>query len=364
MLTLSWPNPSIFAYPKAQFGRLDNLRRQTEINRKAFKQYVFSGAFNLENEHILVGLLQQLSIDPSWDLEYVIKYTQFRSYSLCTPFKITSPSKVGEATYNGFYRDGTLEHWCLIEQKYDYNKVYDLDTATPIVPLYCNHTYHSYKPMALKDKAKVSPPKGLAVIGLDLVSLAVGWWYYMQDPANDGTGITNYLCKYPLVNAQLVHNQLASFNVLYEHLVNGKPLNSLITSEVVNFITVSEQKLLTEYIEFLSLRLTGNRLFDLNHLMVQLVRLYQEPFNPFVRAGNAALYSQTCWAWEPAIMKMYHLYLTLANEGDYKASDINTIINRTNDSRVNNYQRIPEKVFRDEFIDLSNKVWEANKENM
>lgn len=363
MLTLSWPKPSTVVYPKAQFGRLDNLRRQTEINRKAFKQYVFDGAFNLENEHMLVGLLQQLAIDPAWELEYVVKYTQFRAYSLCTPFKITSPSKVGEATYNGFYREGTLEHWCLIEKPYDYSKVYDLDTATPVAPLYCTHTYHSYKPMALKKPSKWVPPLGMAIIGINLVELAVGWWYYMQDPANDGTGITNYLCKYPLLTAQLVHNQLATFNVLYEHLVNGKELNKLISSETVNYITVSEYKLLKEYIEFLVGRLGGNRLYDLNHLMSQLIRIYRDPFNPFISAGTAELYSQTCWAWEPAILKMYELYLWLANQGGYKAQDISTIVYRTQESRVNNYQKVPEP-FRRHLIELSNNVWKANKENV
>lgn len=364
MLTLSLPNPSSFVYAKAQFGRLDNLRRQTEWNRKAFRSYVLANAFNLENEHVLVGLLQQLSIDPTWDLDYVIQYTMFRSYSLCTLFKITSLSHIGAMTGEGFYREGTAEHWCLIEKDLDYTQVFDPSTSTPIVPLYTTKTNHSYKHTLLRSIKPINPPKDLAVIGINLVELAVGWWWYMQDPANDGTGITAYLSGYPLMNAQLVHNQLATVNVLYEHIVNEKPLEELIKTDSVTFITISETKLLKEYLEFLTTRLTGNRLVDINHMLTQFVSLYKHPFSPFVRAGKAALFAQTCWVWEPAIMKLYALYLTIAIKGGYKVGDITTIINRSHAGRVNNYQRIPEKVFRDHFIVLANEIQTLAKQNV
>lgn len=365
MLTLSYPNPSSFVYPKVNYGRLDNLRRQTEFNRKAFRDYVATNIFNLENEHMLVGLLQQLSIDPEWTLEYVVEYTRFRAYSLCTLFKITSLSHVGHATDVGFYREATSEHWCLIEDDRVYKEAtFDFATSYPVVPLYTTRTDHGYRHNVIKHWENPKPPKDLAIVGLNLVELAVGWWKYMRDPQFDNTGISAYVCRFALVNAQLIHNQLAVFNILHDHIVNGDSLDDLIQAQTVSFITVSETKLLKEYIEFLVERFTHNRLMDLTHLMVQLQSIYKQPYFNYVRAGKAALFTQTCWVWEPAILKFYSLYLTIANLKGYKAADINTVINRSHAGRINNYQRIPEAYFREHFIELAEKVNELNKKNV
>ena len=365
MLTLSFPSPTSFVYPKVNYGSLGNLRRQTEFNRKAFRDYVAVNIFNLENEHLLVGLLQQLSIDPEWTLEYVVEYTRFRAYSLCTLYNITSLSHVGNAIDTGFYREATHEHWCLIEDDRVYKEAtFDLESSTPIVPLYTTRTDHGYRHNAIKLWRNPNPPKDLAIIGLNLVELAVGWWKYMRDPQFDGTGISAYVCRFALVNAQLVHNQMAVFNCLYEHMVNGIPLDDLLKTDTVSFITLSETKLLKEYIEFLVIQFTHNRLMDLNHLMVQLQSIYKQPYFNYVDAGKSALFSQTCWIWEPPILKLYALYLTIANSKGYKAADINTHINRSHSGRVNNYQRIPEMYFRKHFIDLANKVNALNKINV
>lgn len=363
MLTLSYPNPSSFVYPKVNYGSLGNLHRQTEYNRKAFRDYVAVNIFNLENEHLLVGLLQQLSIDPEWDLDYVVEYTRFRANSLCTLFNITSLNHVGSPILRGFFREGTIEHWCLIENDKVYKeKTLDFSTLHPIVPLYSTSTRHSYRHNAIRQMEPMNQ-SGFAVMGLNLVELAVGWWKYMRDPQYDG-GISAYVCHFPLVNAQLIQNQLAVLNVLYEHLVNEKPLDELIYTDTVSFITVSETKLLREYVEFLVHCFTHNRLMDLSHLMAQLLSIYKQPYFNYVRAGKAALFSQTAWVWEPAVMKLYALYLTIANQKGYKAADINTVINRTHATRVNNYQRIPDVFTRKHFIDLANKVNELNKINV
>lgn len=365
MLTLSYPSPSSFVYPKVNYGSLGNLQRQTEFNRKAFRDYVADNVFNLENEHVLVGLLQQLSIDPQWDLDYVVEYTRFRANSLCTLFNITSLNHVGNVIPVGFYREATAEHWCLIEDDRVYNEAtFDFVTSYPIVPLYTTRTDHGYRHNAIKRYENPTPPKHLAIIGLNLVELAVGWWKYMRDPQFDNTGISAYVCRFALVNAQLIHNQLAVLNVLHDHIVTGDSLDDLIKVNDVTFITVSETKLLKEYIEFLVDRFMGNRLMDLNHLMSQLLSIYKQPYFNYVRAGKAALFSQTCWVWEPAILKLYTLYLTIANTKGYKTADINTQINRAIPGMVNNYQRIPEKYFREHLIELALKVKVLNKENV
>lgn len=364
MLTLSLPKPGNFNYPTQRFGRLNDLRRHADFNAKAFRDYVNMNAFNLENQHLLVGLLQQLSIDPEWDLKTVIEYTRFRSNSLSTLFKITSINHVGGPTYYGLFRHGVREQWVLLEKPYDFSKPFDPQYSQPVVPLYTTSTQHSYKHSVLKEGFVETPPDGIAIIGLDLVELAVGWWHYMQEPRNDGTGISSYLCKAPLINAQLIQNQLAIENVLYEHLVCHADIEKLIYTDNVTFITINEKPLLVEYCKFLADRLTANRMVSLGQVIDRFDSLYSRPYSHLYPAGRNALFAQTSWAHEPQVLRLMAIYLAVANEGEYRASDINTQIDRAYMGMIRNYKRIEDDYFEGQLGALATQVFELNKENL
>lgn len=92
--------------------------------------------------------------------------------------------------------------------------------------------------------------------------------------------------------------------------------------------------------------------------------IYSEPFFNYVRAGNSALFSQTMWIWEPAILKLYAIYLTFCNEGGYKAGDVNTMIARTHHLRIQNLDRVPEAYFKGWFYEMAMLVDKLNNENL
>jgi len=364
MLTLSLPKPGDFNYPSQRFGRLNDLRRHADFNAKAFRDYVNMNAFNLENQHLLVGLLQQLSIDPEWTLEYVVEYTRFRSNSLCTLFKITSVHHVGAATYEGFYREGFREHWVLLEKPFDMSKSFDAQYSQPIVPLYSTSTRHSYKHNVQRSAPVKTPPEGIAIIGLDLVELAVGWWYYMQAPENDGTGISSYLCKAPLINAQLIQNQLAIQNILFNHIVCEEEIAPQVYSDNVTFITSTEKPLLVEYCTFLADRLRAHRMIDVNHIIHRFDSLYSRPYFNYYPSGRNALFAQTCWAHEPQVLQLYAIYLKLANDGNYRAGSINSVIDRAWMGMSNNYGRVGDSYLKERLRALLTQVVGLNRENL
>lgn len=363
MSTLSFPKPSNTVYPRLRFAEMANLQRQTEFNRKAFMDFVADQPFNMENEHTLVGLLQQLSINAEWELPYVVQYTRFRAYSLCTMYKITSLGRIGEAVTSGFYREGVREHWCLIENTKTYDSKTTLEELRAVVPLCSSVTKHSYK-HNLEREDRTGAINDLAIIGVDLVELAVGWWLYQRLNRTRDTGIHAYVAQYPLMTAQLVHNQLAVLNVLYDHVLHNQPLSALITTDDVVFTTTNEQKLLTHYLEFLVNFFGNRRLQSFEHFLTQVESIYKEEYFNYVPAGKNGLFAQTSWVWEPAIMKLYSIYLAFANRGNYQASDINTLVDRTHIKRINSYQRIPETYFRGWFIQLADEMQQLTLENL
>lgn len=366
MLTLSLPDPSKTVYPRSNFLGMDNLLRVTELNRKDFRKDTTDEIFNLEDQHVLVGLLRHLTIDPEWTLEEVVTQTRFRANSLCSLLKITSLNKVGTALANGFYREGVLEHWVLIENTKQYSlDSLQLDNMRAVVPLYSTVLNRGYKHNALRKPAATgAAPSGFAIIGIDLVELAVGWWFYMRQDLHKNTGISAYCCQYPLYTAQLIHNQLTLINILYEFLVKEQPLKELIKTDVVRFTTLSEEKLLKEYLGHIVDDMTGPRLKDLGHLMSKIGSVYRTPMFNYVDGGTATLMAQTKWAWEIGPLKLHAIYLSVANRMGYRVSDVNTTLNRVLPAMIRNYSRIPEPFCRGQVVALADEVALLNIQNM
>lgn len=365
MRALSFPKPSNTVYPGLRFADLANMRRQTEFNRKAFTGWTRQQPFNVENESLLVGILQQLSINPEWDLEYVVGYARFRSYSLCTLFKITSIHQVGAATTNEFYRNNTREHWCYIEntKKYIPGEI-SLKALNPVVPLCSTVTQHGYSHPLTRSKRVSSTTDDMAVMGIDIVELAVGWWLYQRLNRSRDTGPGAYIAQYPFVKAQLTHNQLTVINVLYEAFVHNLPLQSLITADTVIFTTSSEQKYYMKYLEFLIGYFSNHRLESFEHFLKTIESIYAVPYFNYISSDRNGLFAQAMWIWEPAILKLYSIYLTACNKTNRKASDINTIVERTHRERTQEYRRIPEVYFKQWFIDIADEAYMLNKANL
>lgn len=363
MLSLSWPNNGSFNYVHNNFTRLGNLLRVTTLNAESFKEYIHTNAFVLNTDSILGGLLRHLAIDPEWDLEYVVEYSRLRSYSLATPFKLTSISNQGSVIRDGFYKEGVLERWGLIENERVYvEDELRIDNLSPLIPLYNNMTRRSYKPVALK-KDKPDDKETLALMGVDVVELAVGWWMYMRMGHESGTGIESYLTRHVYLKTQLYHNQLTVINMLYEFLINDVPLSDMLTTDAVTFTTLNENRLLKELLEFTLENISNKRLINLGHLISYIPSIYAERYFNFVDPGKSGDMAQSCWIWEPPVLKMYAIYLHLANQMGYKAGDVNTVIERVRQVMPRNQDRINDRDFKTHFKDLATQVFKLNDLN-
>lgn len=364
MLTLTLPDDDQTHYPRSNFIGMDNLLRITELNRRDFREVVTRDIFVLEDEHVLVGLLRMMTIDPEWSLEQVVAQARFRANSLCSLFKITCINRVGEPIENGFYRNGTVEQWTLIDNNKRYVEgVVDLDTMRPVVPLYSTVTKRGYKHSILQPVLKQKGPD-FAIMGIDPVELAVGWWRYMQYTTGKNEGISAYLCQHPLFVAQLMHNQLSLINIMYEFLTKEKSFDQIVETDVVSFTTMNEEKLLKEYLTHILNDMTGPRLKSFNHLISKFGSVYRRSQFNYYTGGRMQLFNQSRWSWEPAALKLLVIYLSVANRMGYRASDVNTNILRATHSMRGNYGRITDSFSRKHILELLAEVEILNKENM
>jgi len=344
-------------YPRSNFGDMGNLHRVTEFNRKDYRAYVDRASFHLEDQHTLVGLLRHLAVDPEWSLQEVVDNTRFRANSLCTVYRITSINRIGFAEPNGLYRRNVREHWVLLDGPTDYNEAtLKLDDLRAVIPLYSTVLDRGYKHTVEKNQTIRNDITDVAIIGLDMVALAVGWWLFMREKREANTGIASYVCLYPLYHATLYQNQLSVINILYEFFVKEQDLNDLIKTETVKFTTLNEEKLFRKYMLFLIDTLTDRRLQDVWMMLKQIDSLYRVSYTNYVDPHDQALYAQTAWAFEPAMLKVSAIYLSIGNRMKYKCTDINVDFDRLYRQIAYRQKNIPEVFFRKHLGDLLEEV--------
>jgi len=352
-------------YPRSNFTDLGNLLRVTEFNRRDYRAYVDRTPFHIEDQHKLVGILRHLTIDPEWSLQEVVDNTRFRANSLCTVYHITSINRIGFAESDGFYRRNVREHWVLLDNfnNYDVEKL-KLEDLRSVIPLYSTILDRGYKHTVEKSERFNNVITDVAIIGLDMVALAVGWWMFMREKRETSNGPAAYVCQYPLYHATLYQNQLSVINILYEFFVKEKDLNDLIKIETVKFTTLNEEKLFKQYMFFLIDTFTGRRLQSVEMMLKQIDSLYRGyPYTNYIDPHDQALYAQTAWAFEPGMLKVSAIYLSIANRMKYKCPDVNVEFERLHRQIANRQKNIPEVFFKDHLGELLNEVKMLNDLN-
>jgi len=363
MHTLSFPQETKTVYPGSNFLDMGNLLRVTQINADDFKENVSTNIFVLEDQHILSQLLYHLAVDPDWTMEEVLVQTRYRANALASLFNITSSNRPGKAFYGGFYRDGCIEHWTLIDNEKAYTNVH-LDSINPLVPLYSTSMMRGYKHPALRSSVKPSSPTEFAIIGIDIVELALGWWVYMNSPEWGYGTRESFLCKYVLGKAVFTQNQLSIINMLYSFFVFDEPMNNIVRTYNVSFTTVSETKLIKKLLGHIIDDMTSVRLKNMEHFMSKIKSVYREPHFNYLRGGKQRLFTQARWTWEPGVLKLMVIYLSVCNRMKYRASDVNGPISRAIRQMIKNYSAIPEPFCRDLVVALASEVFRLNTENM
>lgn len=300
-----------------RYPRTDNLLRNHNYNIQKMWGKIEEANYNLFNQNIFVGLLQTLSIDPSWTLEYVIAYTKLRSRSLCSAFGIASQNNKGVQHPDTLFYGKCKEFFIYVENSRDLTKesVYSLKS---IFPIYSTITTLTYLPTAERERdSQMNYEHDTAVMGVNLIELAVGWWLYMKEPKFEGHGIHHYLGNVVFPNFELIHNQLAFFNSLYAHIVNKVGYSQLLNMEVVPFNTLVVRDLFINVLEHMTIQLKSNQFKHHKVLQSYLKRSDLMPDYDLIFDSSSydmGYNENTVWPFELASVKYFILYFTLLNE--------------------------------------------------
>lgn len=350
MKTLLLDLSTLLNLPVSRYPLINNIKRISDYNYGKMFNYINALTLNVKNQHPLVGLLQNLSIDPAWTKDYVIAYTTLRSRSLCSAFGIASQNNSNITPDHIALHRGSKEYLVLLENNYlNYADTLTFKDLNPLVPLFDNITDYSYLTGGSRGTITDDTYKGTVVVmGVNMVDLALGWWLCMQSEDTKDYGIHRYIGGIVLPKFQVMHNNYALFNTLYEHIVNRKGYGDMLQSESVDFNTMAIRNDLIKLMEFTVIQLKSYTWRSHKQLYSNLKTImFMDPDVMF----DADLYKgkdheNIVWAFELLHIKYLILYFTIINDLSIEGDSVRGWAEQTTKLVANRFDRLKDPVLR------------------
>lgn len=345
---------------------MGNINRISQYNIDKQFRFILSMPYNQENQNVLVGLLQNLSIDPEWELDYVVAYSRLRSGSLCSAFNVNSQSKNATATKNVVYYNGCDETLCLLETDKVYDPAVTYSDLKPLVPLYTSFALYTYNPPVERYKQEQLNLKDqYAILGLNIVELAIGWWLFMKDPAFEGLGIHAYIAKVVTPRFGILSNELSLFNGVCDYYVNQSNSTDLLLTESVVFNTMSYMDGISKYVSYMIDALKNAPLKSHLHLYPyfegRLIPHLSFLFNTDVYKGK--YYENVIWCLEASAIKYLSLYFAIINDQGKKSDGERSMCLQTIPLITNRYNHIKNVALREHLLKQLDQLFNLAKIN-
>lgn len=328
-------------FSRYNYPLMSNLLRVDTMNKDKMFEYIDRTPYVLSNQNILVGLLQNLAIDPEWERDFVISYIQLRSKSLFSAFSIGSNSNLGKPHPNTIYHAQCTEYYVGVSRDFE---SYAVGNDLPaLIPLFNTISVYSYAPLAERvNRVHVDHKNDIAVIGIDLVAYGLGWWEYMNTERNGGKGIHSYAAGKPLTDYRLADNHMGVFNAVYERIVHDEPYSNLLLSEPTTFTILQMSSYIEDYLEGMIRYLKSNALESHRDLIGLLNNRFLNLYNSLMGGQyKESADNNIAWCFELSAIQLLSIYMFLVDMLGYKANGMKAKILERVEIILNRYNRIP-----------------------
>ncbi len=305
-LSPSTHRPAVHTYT-----RFSNIQRVGEFNRSKLLERLRYTTPVLENENPLVQLLAHLSINPEWDFQYLCEWIKFKKESAASLLGLTSVYESGRVTRNAVYGKGYQEILVLSPSKDNYADylLVDQQQRCPIIPIASNETLIDYVTLSESPDVDGSRESRYAIVAIDIACLAINYWEFLRSNPYKGADPHHFLAGLPLLNARLLAQRVAMFNVIYEAVVGEQPVPNKITQRSPAPLN-SLGEIIPPYLRKVVADCCEVGVYDENQFFARFqpwVALDVDPL--LLTAGLYNSYTQTNWVWQFPIIKLFTVIL-------------------------------------------------------
>lgn len=300
---------SVYNYPA-----YSNLLRKQLFNQQQMVDRVNVTSYSLENQHPLVQLLSLMNIDPTWDYQYLCAIVEMNYDRWASQLELTCVYNKGKGYTNVFYHNGFYEHLVaapLLMSLKEYDQM-PPNWLCPIIPIYSTETRFDYLPVGDEYKESKRNGKDFAVIAIDLMALAVGYWKHMNKCIEENTPEQYYYGRWltftPFINARLFQLRLSNINVLYESIINGTPIKDsvILRKTPMNVNDIKDNVI--AHLSYMDALFRKHPSKYMERVIQHLIPADNLPIdNRVLQPGKYRLYSQSSWVWQMPVMKLYSM---------------------------------------------------------
>lgn len=348
------------------YGKLRYLQSVNQNNYDILEERVKLFNYLVPSDHVLVQILNALSIDKDLPLEYLYNIVKVESNYLASVYGITSPNNSGKSQNGVYFSNDYLEHITLVSLNTSFEDYLNkpLKEFTPLIPLYNTNTAIDFRPtFDRKINTKAKGSKGIAIFGLDIVELAIGYWKYLNEFSSENTmqvmpSTYNYIGKWPLLNCQMLCNQLALINILSNRADN---LHSLANFDYLtgSVAIVKTNKEIYTYLAHINTMLSSSWFNEPVKLLANVFPIFPtaNSYPDFTDNDNSYFY-QSIWPLLPGMIKIIILTKQYC---DSQFKDISplykTMVDKFKQSSNNYLNQISDKDMRTHIKELFDKLF-------
>lgn len=363
--------PTADNYSVKLYGKLRYLRNVSQSNFEVLRERVVNTNYIVSSNHLLVQILNSLSIKKEHSLEYVFSIATAERNYLSASFDLSCPNNKGKRQQDVYFSNNYREYVSLMDLDIPLEDYIEkpLEKFTPLIPLYNTNTDVSYIPLFQRKFKEKKPLNEFAIFGLDFVELAVGYWKFLNDydvgPDGIAPSVYNYIGKWPLLNCQMLCNQLALTNILFNRTVEEKgSLGNFrfLTGQVAiidNSVDIYEALNNLNSQMALNWHNTPLKMFNLMPCLYDLT-----DGNPYPNhdGGELSYFYQSGWGFQPGMAKAI-LLNKVYNYNVFKdiKADFTTMVNKFQMSYARFQDQITDKDLKNHLDLLYQKLFEFNK---
>ncbi|QDJ97040.1 virion structural protein [Aeromonas phage D3] len=176
-------------YPIPNYGPRDNLNRIMARNRSRFFEFSLAGNRVVENDHPLVTLLLEVSVDPSWSPSTLLSVINGKARRAANDVNLVTLYRDGINFPGKFFPE--MNHNTLVVTSMDYasSSLHNINIASEnsnriksLFPIMTNGGKHYWDCQKLIDTNKKNHSSDVfTILELDLPAFVAGYYWYLKD---------------------------------------------------------------------------------------------------------------------------------------------------------------------------------------
>lgn len=353
-------------YPYPYYAKLDNLNRIMARNRERY--FAFSSAGNrvVNNDHPLVSLLLEMSVDVSWTPEYLMAVINSKGKRISSQVNFTSLYNSGKNFTGQFFPENNHNTMVVVSMDEASSSVQstsapskNINRVKSLHPLFTTGTNHYWDIQHVIDTvARTSSSDIYTTLELDLPAFVMGYYWYLKDRLEREISIglsPHHYVLLVIMDMWMEYNDLVTINLS----VDDTPL----TVGRAPFALESYSVFVDEYSKWKRTTMTGVVMKTFTQYAGYHRSIYKKDTLKeylFTNPGKSLFFMQMNWVWTLQSLYWVQGFLDLGNfvgfEDPKVGSELRTFF-KTNPTVFTN--QISDPLWKKFFINIYNDVKES-----